>query len=210
MKGSISFLVGKKIRNDPLHKTIPSKLFNFITSLFTGVKIHDFNCGFKLYRKEVVKNLFLYGEMHRYIPVLSDFQGFRVSEIAVKHHPRKYGSSKYGFERFTKGFYDFLTIYFLIKFQSNPLHFFGTIGSMASSIGMGILIYLTAKWFMGISIGGRPLFILGIIMLVLGICLFLFGFISELIIFLDQKREMNSQIKSHIIKKIVKSKKQSL
>ena len=201
----------KKKRHDPFHKTLPSKIFNSITSFFTGIKIHDFNCGLKIYRKEVVKNIFLYGEIHRYIPVLADWAGFRVAEIPVQHHARKHGQSKYGMERFTRGLFDFLTVYFLTKFQNKPLHFFGSLGLLSSSLGFGILVYLTVRWFYNHPITGRPLFMLGILTLLLGALFVLLGFLAELIIFLTKKRELHEKDgNDYLIKNISVSQKEFL
>lgn len=149
----------KKRRNDPLSKTLPSKLFNKVTALVTGINLHDFNCGFKAYRSEVLNDLELYGELHRYIPALAGWKGFKVGELVVEHHARKYGVSKYGFGRFTKGFFDLLTIILLTKFAKRPLHLFGTMGLIHLLLGVLALLYLTIIWVMGHVIGSRPLLV---------------------------------------------------
>lgn len=122
-------------RKDPIAKTLPSKFFNVLTCTITGVSLHDFNCGFKAYKKEVIGNISLYGEMHRYIPALAAWNGFRITEIKVKHYPRKYGKSKYGFSRILKGFLDLITIKFLIDYATRPLHVFGIFGLLSMLFG---------------------------------------------------------------------------
>jgi len=132
----------KKKRHDPWHKTMPSKLFNLVTSLVSGVKLHDFNCGFKAYRQDVVKSIKIYGEMHRFIPAIAHWKGFRVTEIPVVHHPREFGHSKYGVERLLKGLFDFLTIAFITKYFKRPMHLFGLLGLTLFIIGLIINGYL--------------------------------------------------------------------
>ncbi|MDD3926704.1 MAG: glycosyltransferase family 2 protein, partial [bacterium] len=133
-------------RYDPVSKTLPSKLFNRVTAAMSGLDLHDFNCGFKAYRREVVQEIELYGELHRYIPVLAHWRGFKVAEIEVEHHPRLYGTSKYGWERFARGFFDLLTVTLLTKYIRRPLHFFGSIGAVMSSAGILIGLYMSALW----------------------------------------------------------------
>jgi len=136
----------KQIRNDPWHKTMPSAVFNFLVSKLTGVVLHDHNCGFKTYRREIFDEVKLYGEMHRFVPVLAAARGWRVSEIVVEHHARPYGHSKYGVSRIIKGFLDLLTIYFLTGFAQRPLHLIGSAGMLCFSVGTMGLAYLTAAW----------------------------------------------------------------
>ena len=171
----------KFIRNDPYSKTIPSKFFNFITSKVSGIRLHDFNCGFKAYTKDLAKELNLYGEHHRYIPIISHNLGYKITEIKVKHHPRKYDSSKYGIERYLRGFFDLFTVLFLNNYKSRPLHLFGSIGLLFICFGFFIEFYLVFKWFLGFQIGMRPLFFLGILLLIVGIQSFFFGLIGEMI-----------------------------
>jgi glycosyltransferase involved in cell wall biosynthesis len=171
----------KKERQDPLSKTFPSRMFNYVTSSLTGISLRDFNCGFKAYRKEVIEGLDLYGELHRYIPVLAHSKGFRVGEIPVHHHPRRYGKSKYSFERFLRGAFDLLTILFLRSFQSRPLHLFGSIGLVFSLIGFTLNSYLVFLWFMGSSIGHRPLLTLGTLFITVGVQVFIFGLLAEML-----------------------------
>jgi glycosyltransferase involved in cell wall biosynthesis len=171
----------KKKRHDPLSKTIPSKFFNFVTSRMTGIKIHDFNCGLKIYRNAVIKDLQIYGELHRFLPVLSHWNGFRVGEIVVKHHPRKFGKTKFGMSRFFNGFFDLLTVIFITRYQTSPLHIFGMLGLFFSVIGVLIEVYLSVLWFMGEGIRNRPLFFLGILAIIVGVQFIVFGLLGEMI-----------------------------
>ena len=184
IKEGYDLVVGwKHKRQDPLSKTIPSKFFNFLIRILTGVKIHDSNCCFKAYRKEVVKNLKIYGELHRYIPSLVNWKGFKVTEIKVKHHKRLHGKSKYGFSRLLKGFLDLLTIKFLIKYSKRPLHFFGSIGIISFLLGTLISIYLLyEKYFLNINIGSRPMLILGVLLLIIGVQFICLGLLGEMIL----------------------------
>ncbi|MDR1496073.1 MAG: glycosyltransferase family 2 protein [Clostridiales Family XIII bacterium] len=169
-------------RQDPLEKRLPSKLFNGVTAALSGVKLHDFNCGFKAYRKEVVDGIDVYGELHRYIPVLASRKGFRIAEIPVTNHKREFGKSKYGAERYLRGLFDSLTTSFLLRYYDRPMHFFGKIGLFLLIAGIVICGALTAEWFMGHSIGGRPLLILGILCVILGVQSISTGFIGDLIV----------------------------
>lgn len=171
----------KKDRKDPLAKTIPSKFFNYVTSRISGLKLRDFNCGFKAYRREVIEDLNVYGELYRYIPVVVHAKGFRVGEIAVSHRERQYGESKYGLERFIRGPLDLFTIMFLISFQKRPLHLFGPIGVIVGSIGFLINTYLAVLWLQGQGIGDRPLLMLGTLMIMVGIQILIFGLLGEMI-----------------------------
>ena len=173
----------KKKRLDPVSKRIPSKIFNAIVGWSTGVKLHDMNCGFKVYKREVIQNIKLYGELHRFVPVLAHWNGFKVTEVPVKHHPRKFGKSKFGWERFFRGFFDFMTVLFLTRFRFRPLHLFGSLGLASSFLGFLILLYLSVLWFEGVRpIGNRPLFFLGILLLIVGIQFFTSGFIADMIV----------------------------
>lgn len=174
----------KKKRYDPLSKTIPTKLFNFITRLVSGIKLHDFNCGLKAYRKEVVKSIEIYGEMHRYIPVIAKWAGFReIGEKVVQHRERKYGKTKFGFERFMNGFLDLMSIVFITRFSKKPMHFFGPLGLLIFFVGFLIAVYLAyEKLFLGqINMPDRPLFYFGLLAMIIGSQLFLSGFIGELL-----------------------------
>ncbi|MBN2044439.1 MAG: glycosyltransferase family 2 protein [Anaerolineales bacterium] len=168
-------------RLDPITKTAPSKLANFTIRLGSGMKLHDFNCGYKAMRAEVAKEIKLYGDLHRYVPVLADWRGFDVTEIKVRHHPRQFGRSKYGFSRLSRGLFDFITVIFLIRFTRRPLHFFGWLGLI--SLGLGFLIdgYLSILWLMGHTIGHRPLLTLGTLLIIIGAQFFSLGLLAELL-----------------------------
>lgn len=173
----------KRKRFDPWHKTLPSKLFNRTTSFMSGIRLHDFNCGLKAYRNEVVKTVQVYGEMHRYIPALAHWEGFRVTEIPVQHHPRKFGVSKFGMSRFLKGFLDLLTVMFTTRYVKRPLHFFGTVGSLFALIGLVTDMWLAIEWFMGwTSLSQRPLALFGVAMIIVGVQLISIGLVGELIV----------------------------
>lgn len=174
----------KKRRHDPISKTIPSKFFNWVTTKTTGIKLHDFNCGLKAYKLKVVKNIEVYGEMHRYIPVIAKWSGFRrIGEKVVEHRARKYGTSKFGIERFIKGFLDLASILFVGKFGKRPMHFFGSWGTVSFIFGLTVFLYLTiSKFFLDkTGLTQRPLFFFAILAMIIGTQLFLTGFIAELI-----------------------------
>ena len=171
----------KKKRNDPLSKTIPSKIFNKVTGYLSGLKLHDFNCGFKAYKKEVLDHIQIYGDLHRYIPVLAHDMGYKVTEIPIKHHPRKHGVTKYGMERYVRGFLDLLTILTTTRFLQRPGHFFGGLGILSGIFGFACLSYLVVLWFMGIRpIGTRPLFFFGILAVILCFQLISLGLLAEI------------------------------
>lgn len=169
-------------RNDPLEKRLPSKLFNKIVSFLSGVNIHDFNCGYKAYRNEVVKSINVYGELHRYIPVLANRKGFKITEISVQHNSRKFGKSKYGTERYLRGFFDFLTVTYLSKYYHKPMHFFGRLGLLSGLTGFVICVYLAVLWIMDFSIGTRPLLLLGVLLIIVGIQFFSMGIIGDILL----------------------------
>ncbi|OPZ08976.1 MAG: Undecaprenyl-phosphate 4-deoxy-4-formamido-L-arabinose transferase [candidate division BRC1 bacterium ADurb.BinA292] len=171
----------KRIRQDPLSKTLPSRLFNAVTARLTGVRLHDFNCGFKAYRREVLANTPIYGELHRYVPVLAAAKGFKVGEVVVRHHPRLHGRSKYGIERLTRGLFDLLTVLFLTRYLKRPLHFFGGIGLAVGGIGFLCLLYLTIIWMFGAPIGHRPLLLFGVLLVVFGMQLVSVGLVTEML-----------------------------
>lgn len=171
----------KKKRNDPITKTLPSKVFNAVARKVSGFDIHDINCGFKAYRREAVEDLPVYGELHRYIPVLLKWRGYTIGEIPVVHHPRRFGKSKYGFRRNFKGFFDLLTVLINTRYRTRPLHLFGFTGMFFGFTGFLILVYLSILWFMGKGpIGTRPLF-LGVLLVLFGGQLLSTGLIGELI-----------------------------
>lgn len=180
----------KKKRYDPLSKTIPTRLFNAATRAISGIQLHDFNCGLKAYKSEVVKNIEVYNEMHRYIPVIAKWAGFRkIGEKVVQHRPRKYGHTKFGFERFINGFLDLLTIFFVSKFGKRPMHFFGVLGTIMFFIGFMVTSIIIADKIISIysgtelprNITDQPLFYVALVSIIVGVQLFLAGFIGEMI-----------------------------
>lgn len=174
----------KKDRKDPISKTIPSRFFNWTTRLFSGLPLHDFNCGLKAYRREVVKSIDVYGELHRYIPLLAKWEGYdRVAEKEVRHHPRKYGTTKFGTERFIQGFLDLITVLFLTRYAVRPMHFFGSLGTAAFVLGFGVSLWLSVdKLVFGNPIGDRPLLLLGVLLILFGTQMFTTGLLGEMII----------------------------
>lgn len=186
----------KKKRYDPLSKVIPSRILNFITSKLTGVNLHDINCGFKAYKKEVIINLNLYGELYRFIPIFAAKQNYKVAEIVVEHRPRKYGKTKFGWERNIKGFLDLVTIVFLTGYLKRPGHFFGTLGIISFLGGSFIGIYITYLRFTTGSIQFRhPLLFLGMLLMIIGVQLVSTGLLAEMIINTKQKFDYTSAIK---------------
>ena len=182
-KGADMVTGWKQRRQDPWDKTIPSRIFNFMVRCLSGLKLHDINCGFKAYRSQVAKSVKLYGEMHRFIPILAHADGFRVAEIPVEHKPRTHGHSKYGFTRMIKGSLDLLTTVVLTRYLRRPAHFFGGLGLLFGVAGIGILLYLSVGWFLGFKgIGTRPLFFFGILGTLLSAQLISLGLIAELVL----------------------------
>lgn len=171
----------KRPRRDPLRKRIPSRIFNWLTALLTGVPLHDINCGFKVYRRQVMEEICVYGEMHRYIPVLASYRGFAVGEVPVEHSPRRFGRSKYGVSRLFGGFFDLVTVVMLTRYNQKPLHIFGIAGAFLLLAGFAIEAYLSVGWFWGRWIGDRPAFMLGILLLIIGVQFIFFGLIGEMI-----------------------------
>ena len=189
-------VVGWKFnRLDPMEKKLPSKLFNAVTSANSGIKLHDFDCGFKCFTKDVVKALDIYGELHRYIPVLAHRKGFKITEITVNHRTREHGHSKYGIERYMRGLLDSLTTTFLLKYSDRPMYFFGRVGLLTAFVGFIICIFLTVLWFMGQKIGGRPLLVLGVLLIVVGIQFVSTGFVCNIVI---DRNFRSSYDESHI------------
>jgi len=180
----------KKVRRDPLSKTVPSRFFNFVTRVMTGIPLHDFNCGLKAYRRDVIKTIHVYGELHRYIPVLAHWEGFRVGELVVRHRSRRFGKTKFGMARFWKGFLDLLTALFTTRYVRRPLHLFGFWGMVAFVIGLVIDAWLVVEWYLGrTALGNRPLFLLGILLMIVGIQFISIGLLGELITRGQQSRE---------------------
>jgi glycosyltransferase involved in cell wall biosynthesis len=178
LAGGLDVVSGyKQTRHDPWHKVLPS-----LVRRLTGVPLHDINCGFKCYRAEVLRDVRVYGELHRFIPALAAWNRFRVGEIVVEHHPRRFGVSKFGVGRFFRGLMDLLTVTFLSKYDRKPLHFFGWLGAAAFLAGLVICGYLTAVKFSGQSIGQRPLLTLGVLLIVIGVQILATGLLAELIV----------------------------
>jgi glycosyltransferase involved in cell wall biosynthesis len=172
----------RRQRNDPWHKRLPSRLYNAVTSLATGVYLHDHNCGFKAYRREVWEEISVHGELHRYIPAMAAWRRFRVAETPVTHSPRRYGRSKYGLKRLLKGFLDLLTVLLITRYMARPLHLFGGAGAAMSATGFLVCLYLTAlKLVWGERIGDRPLLLLGVLLIVVGIQLVSVGLLGEML-----------------------------
>jgi len=180
----------KKKRHDPISKTIPSKFFNWVTRIISGIKLHDFNCGLKAYDSKVVRSLEIYGEMHRYIPVMAKRNGYaKITEKAVEHRARKYGTTKFGLERFIYGFLDLISISFVSKYRKRPMHFFGTLGTFSFLAGFAAVLWMIWKKIEAIyvleeaeyrEVVEQPLFFLALIAIVIGVQLFLAGFIGEM------------------------------
>ncbi|MFD2033440.1 glycosyltransferase family 2 protein [Belliella marina] len=178
----------KKKRFDPISKTIPSKFFNGVTRWISGIKLHDFNCGLKAYKQKVVKNIHIYGEMHRYIPLIAKWNGFaKIGERVVEHRARKYGETKFGIERFLNGFLDLISVSFVNRYKKKPMHFFGLLGTISFSSGFLITIWLIFQKVYGLYLGTKvreiteqPLFFLALVALIVGVQLFLTGFLAEM------------------------------
>lgn len=196
----------KKVRYDPWHKVLPSRIFNWLVGAMTGIRIHDHNCGMKCYRRAVLQEISIYGELHRFIPVLAGARGFRVSEIVIHHRPRQYGRSKYGVERFIKGFLDLLTVKFLTGFGARPQHFLGGTGLIAFLVGGIILTFLALEWGTSRIIPGmevvylhqRPIVIYSLGLLLLGAQLMSVGFLAELLTAYHIEREKTYSLAEEI------------
>jgi glycosyltransferase involved in cell wall biosynthesis len=171
----------KTRRRDPVTRRVPSRIFNWTASHIAGVRLHDMNCGLKAYRAEVVHGLTLYGELHRFIPVLAHERGYRVGELPVNHRPREHGRSRYGLERYLRGFLDLLTVTFIGRYRQRPLHLFGGLGLGLALIGFVVLLYLTIVKLTGHAIGERPLLTLGVLLVVVGLQFFSLGLLGELV-----------------------------
>jgi len=172
----------KQTRHDPLGKRLPSKLFNAVVRRLTGIPLNDFNCGFKAYHIDCIRELQVYGGLHRFLPVLAGIRGFRIEQLVVRHRPRLHGSSKFGVSRLFDGLFDLLTVLLLTKFRTRPLHFFGVPGLFLGLAGMAILVYLTVIWFLGDSIGTRPLLTLGVLLTITAAQFIGIGLLAELLV----------------------------
>ena len=179
----------KRQRRDPFSRRLASRIFNRVTAWLTGVSMHDMNCGFKAYRGECARSLDIYGELHRYVPVLAVQQGWRVAELPVNHRPRAHGSSRFGAERYLRGALDLLTVVFIGRYQYRPLHLFGGVGFLVLALGLAISAYLTVLKIGGAAIGHRPLLFLGVLLIVVGVQLLTFGLLAQLIVLARQDSE---------------------
>jgi glycosyltransferase involved in cell wall biosynthesis len=193
----------KTRRRDPLRRRMLSRVFNTVTRWISGVRLHDMNCGLKAYRAEVVRGLRLYGELHRFVPVLAHHRGFRIAELPVNHRPREHGRSRYGLERYLRGFLDLLTVSFIGRYRHRPLHLFGGLGLTLSVAGTGILAYLTVDKLLGHAIGQRPLLILGVLLVVVGLQVFSLGLITELITSHHEERASESERAEALVEEIL-------
>jgi glycosyltransferase involved in cell wall biosynthesis len=178
----------KTRRRDPFSRRVLSRIFNSVASRLSGVRLHDMNCGLKAYRAEVVQGLRIYGELHRFIPVLAHYRGYRIAELPVHHRARAYGRSRYGVERYLRGFLDLLTVSFIGRYRQRPHHLFGGLGLLLSFLGLATLAYLTVVKAMGHAIGQRPLLLLGVLLVVVGLQFFSLGLISEMILSQHEER----------------------
>lgn len=191
----------KKKRRDPLSKTLPSKLFNRVTSLVAGVRLHDFNCGLKAYRREVAEDClpYLYGELYRFLPAIAHWAGYRVVELPVQHHPRIYGKSKFGARRLLNGFLDLLTITFVVRFMAMPMHIFGTLGLIATLVGGGICLYIASLYFEHGNIQNRhPLLMLGMLLSIVGIQFFSTGLLGDMLASLHQRQNRAARLSRRV------------
>jgi len=188
----------KRERRDPAAKRIPSLLFNWVTRRLAGVDLHDFNCGFKVYRREVLDQIAVYGELHRYIPVLASRRGFAVGEAPVTHHARRHGVSKYGWDRFYKGLLDLITVLFITRYTRRPLHLFGAVGLVFLAAGFGIDLYLAILWMGGATLSNRPLLLLGVLLMLLGIQVLTTGLLGEMITFKNFRRPDSYSVKEFL------------
>jgi glycosyltransferase involved in cell wall biosynthesis len=188
-------VVGWKVsRLDPTNRLILSRIFNGTVRRATGVALHDMNCGFKAYRRDVIRSIPVYGDLFRFIPAFAAWEGFRVAEVPVKHHARKYGSSRYGLERILRGFFDLLSVMFLTRYQRKPMHLFGLVGLLLGTVGFVVELYLTVLWFRGHKIGDRPLLLLGALLILAGIQFFSMGFIGEFLTYQNQKKDRAQEL----------------
>jgi glycosyltransferase involved in cell wall biosynthesis len=193
----------KTRRRDPLRRRVLSRVFNTVTRWISGVRLHDMNCGLKAYRADVVRGLRLYGELHRFIPVLAHHRGFRIAELPVNHRPREHGRSRYGLERYLRGFLDLLTVSFIGRYRHRPLHLFGGLGLTLSVAGTGILVYLTIDKLLGHAIGQRPLLLLGVLLVVVGLQIFSLGLITELITSHHEERTSERERAEALVEEIL-------
>ena len=194
----------KTRRNDPLARRLFSRVFNWATAVVSGVRLHDVNCGLKAYRAEVLRGMRLYGELHRFIPVLASYRGFRIAEIPVNHRARQHGRSRYGSERYLRGFFDLLSVTFMGRYRHRPLHLFGGVGLLMGALGFVILLYLTVLKLWGEGIGHRPLLTLGVLLVVVGIQLISLGLLSEMITSQHEERMDERERSNQMIEEVLR------
>ena len=194
----------KTRRNDPLVRRLFSRVFNWATAVVSGVRLHDVNCGLKAYRAEVLHGMRVYGELHRFLPILASYQGFRIAEIPVNHRPRQHGRSRYGPERYLRGFLDLLSVTFMGRYRYRPLHLFGGVGLFMGALGFVILLYLTVIWFWGQGIGQRPLLTLGVLLMVVGIQLVSLGLLSEMITSQHEERMSERERSEQMVEAVLR------
>lgn len=195
VRSGYDIVVGWKVnRKDPLSRRIASKIFNGTVKMLTKVQLHDMNCGFKAYHRDVIETIPIYGDLFRFIPVLAQADGFRVIEVPVKHHPRAHGRSRYGLERILRGFFDLLSVLFLTRYVRKPMHLFGLMGLLTGLVGAAFGTYLTAIWFMGHGIGARPLLLFAVMLMVMGVQLTSMGFIGEFLTYQGEKRAFENRL----------------
>ncbi|MBT4101310.1 MAG: glycosyltransferase family 2 protein [Gemmatimonadetes bacterium] len=191
----------KKKRHDPISKTLPSKVFNLVTSIVSGIRLHDFNCGLKIYRHEVTEDAlpYLYGELYRFLPAIAHWAGYRVGERAVTHHARKYGVSKFGAKCLLNGFLDLLSITFVVRFMTTPMHIFGTLGLLSTMAGGGIGAYISWLWWQSGTIQNRhPLMMLGVLLIIVGIQFFSTGLLGDMLASMHQRGGRTPRITSRL------------
>jgi glycosyltransferase involved in cell wall biosynthesis len=189
LREGFDVVVGWKVkRQDPLNRRILSRIFNGTVAWLTNVDLHDMNCGFKAYRREVIETVPIYGDLFRFIPALAAASGFRIAEIPIKHHSRQFGKSRYGLERLLRGSFDLLSVLFLIRYARSPMHLFGLVGLVLGCGGLLINAYLSVLWFSGQGIGHRPLLLLGMLMTITGVQFASFGLLGEFLAYQGQKQ----------------------
>jgi glycosyltransferase involved in cell wall biosynthesis len=193
----------KTNRRDPRRRRLLSKLFNVVTGRISGLRLHDLNCGLKAYRANVLEDLRIYGELHRFLPVLAHYRGFRVAELPVNHRPRVHGRSRYGPERYLRGFLDLLTVTFIGRYRHRPLHLFGGLGLLLGIAGFGVLLYLTVLKATGEAIGHRPLLLLGVLLVVVGLQLFSLGLLSEMVTSQHEERSSLRELETQHVEEIL-------
>jgi glycosyltransferase involved in cell wall biosynthesis len=193
----------KTKRRDPWLRRALSRLFNAATSRVSGLRLHDLNCGLKAYRTEALNGLRIYGELHRFLPVLAHYRGFRVTELPVNHRPRAHGRSRYGPERYLRGFFDLLTVTFIGRYRYRPLHLFGGLGLVLSTVGFAVLVYLTVLKATGEAIGHRPLLLLGVLLVVVGLQFFSLGLLSEMVTSQHEERAGARELETQHVEEIL-------